>query len=545
MISHSRNKPSGVKLQQKGRKQDKSGNLLSGYTASPDVEFNIDEFESYALSRLNVLRWIEKQSGLGNPIQDNLHTIILQNNLHIPQHDEISHFIGRLCFCQTLERRRWFLSTEKALFEARYKTASDTAKKAVHEQLCGGYAEYDVLSKLDVMNDEELNGKFPIPRFSQGMVLKRESEMLPFYKVPFQEVISLVGRRGVFVSDGYAFVPNNRFFTLITGKFRAHLNRGLVAAQKAMDKMRADPVAMNVVSRVIHIIDGLHKMTTGPTYKISKNKSGVSAKNVAKLSPLHFPLCMQSSMEHMKADGHLKHGGRMHLGLFLKGIGLSLADAMVFWRQSFSKVGGDKFQKQYAYNVRHNYGKEGKRIDYTPYSCSKIVACSPGGGDYHGCPFKVWDAGNLKKYLLVNRQMAGADAEEVLSLVANNHYQLACRSHFAHQHKQVMKRKRVSIDEIQSQWSHPNEYFDQSYKLYHGDKKEETTEGQNGEKENQNSAGNMTQGGGGGGYNSQRQTQGQSQSQSQGGYTQSQGYTQTQTQGQSQQGRGGMELDSQ
>jgi len=445
-------------------------------------------------------------------IQDTLHTIILQNNLHIPQHDEISHFIGRLCFCQTLERRRWFLSTEKALFEARYKTACDSAKKAVHQQLCGGaagYAEYEVLSKSDVMNDEELNGKFPIPRFSQGMVLSREAEMLPFYKVPFEEVISLVGRRGVFVSNGYAFVPNNRFFTLITGKFRAHLNRGLVAAQKAMDKMRADPVAMNVVSRVLHIIDGLHKMTTGPTYKISKNKSGVSAKNVKKLSPLHFPLCMQSSMEHMAADGHLKHGGRMHLGLFLKGIGLSLSEAMVFWRQSFSKVGGDKFQKQYAYNVRHNYGKEGKRIDYTPYSCSKIVACTPGGGDYHGCPFKVWDAGNLKKYLLVHKQMASSECEEVLSLVANNHYQLACRAHFAHQHRAVMKRKRVTIDEVQSQWSHPNEYFDQSYKLYHGEQKQE---GQGMDKENDG----MTQ-------------QGQSQ-----GYTQQTQHTQ-----------GGMDLDSQ
>jgi len=31
---------------------------------------------------------------------------------------------------------------------------------------------------------------------------------------------------------------------------------------------------------------------------------------------------------------------------------------MVFWRTEFApRIAGDKFEKEYAYNIRHNYGE--------------------------------------------------------------------------------------------------------------------------------------------------------------------------------------------
>lgn len=39
----------------------------------------------------------------------------------------------------------------------------------------------------------------------------------------------------------------------------------------------------------------------------------------------------------LRQDHHLRHGARMQYGLFLKGIGLSLEDALAFWRAEFTK----------------------------------------------------------------------------------------------------------------------------------------------------------------------------------------------------------------
>ncbi|VDK28732.1 unnamed protein product [Anisakis simplex] len=88
----------------------------------------------------------------------------------------------------------------------------------------------------------------------------------------------------------------------------------------------------------------------------------------------------------LRVDHHLMHSARMQYGLFLKAIGMTLEDALAFFRAEFTKkVDSDKFDKQYAYNIRHNYGKEGSRRDYKAYSCAKIIlGDAPTGQQCHG-----------------------------------------------------------------------------------------------------------------------------------------------------------------
>jgi DNA primase large subunit len=161
---------------------------------------------------------------------------------------------------------------------------------------------------------------------------------------------------------------------------------------------------------------------------------------------------MKNLHRQLRADSHLRFGGRRQYGLFLKGIGLSMEEALIFWRKAFSiKFTEDQFAKNYSYSIRHNYGQEGKRADYTPYSCIKIINGDvPSGGEHHGCPFRHFNQENLKTTLRHSGANEGG-IHEVLELVKQNHYQIACTRFYEITHK--LERQ---IDPIQ----HPNQYFD-------------------------------------------------------------------------------------
>jgi DNA primase large subunit len=130
----------------------------------------------------------------------------------------------------------------------------------------------------------------------------------------------------------------------------------------------------------------------------------ISARNIDTLSS-SFPLCMQHLHRSLRRDAHLKHYGRLQYTLFLKGIGLNLEEALAFWRQGFSKVTDDTFNKEYRYNVRHAYGDVGgdsnrRGNGYSPFSCQKILTeHPPGPGEAHGCPYRHFSVENLTNLL--------------------------------------------------------------------------------------------------------------------------------------------------
>ena len=123
-----------------------------------------------------------------------------------------------------------------------------------------------------------------------------------------------------------------------------------------------------------------------------------------------------------------------------------------FWSSEFSQmIGVDKFDKEHSYNIRHNYGKEGSRINYSPYSCMKIITTAVGPQDACGCPFKLWDVGRLRTKL-ASYGISPIHVQEITAFSSKGHYQLACNRTFEVTHD----------SKLEEGINHPNQYFELS-----------------------------------------------------------------------------------
>jgi len=180
----------------------------------------------------------------------------------------------------------------------------------------------------------------------------------------------------------------------------------------------------------------------------------------------------------LKANAHLKHHGRLQYTLFLKGLGLSLDECILFWRRSFRLMTDDKFAKEYRYNIRHAYGDVGGDANrrgkgYSPYSCQKLLTEPlPGAGQTHGCPYRTFTADNLINMLsscgLSDRDTLRGVREDV----GKQRYHVACNRVFEHVHSKEIKQVKdkaiwggAELDTI----LHPNEYFKRAFTLKHLD----------------------------------------------------------------------------
>lgn len=435
---------------------------LSMYAQAPDVELAMSELEECCYMRLRLLRCVDhaKAKGLrGEELQRTIAAaekeimrptgVWSEEELH---RDECSHFLLRLAFCRTEELRRYFLSNEHELFKFRFSgQVGDVARflrdngmpyRPIDE------AELDdVLPQLQNVRRSVRLGK------DAGASVKEDH-----YKVPFEEVLDLVRGRRVYLRCGFAYVPQSELVSIVGGQFRARLSKALVDASRAWPA-----VQQAEADRLSAFLEHCSTQYMADDYAAEK-KAGHGEVSLAQLPALtkrSFPLCMEHLSAKLHDNSHLKHQGRIQLGLFLKGIGLSYDESLAYWRGIFLKgMAPDKFEKEHKYNIRYNYGLEaraarsagharahcrraltptgrpfpraappttaqGAKKNYTPYSCAKVISTVPAAGEHHGCPFRNL-AGEPLRAMLSRLSLKPSDVSRIAAKASEHHYQVAC-----------------------------------------------------------------------------------------------------------------------
>lgn len=434
---------------------------LQFYLHPPTENISLIEFESLAIDRVKLLKAVENlgvsyvkgheqyQSKMEAEIRKVKFSYRenLEDEYEARRKDHISHFILRLAYCQSEDLRRWFIQQEMDLLRFRF---SILPKDRIQDFLKDSHLHFEAISKDEKTFPEKdiIASSFS----SNETVLELES----VYKIPFADALDLFRGRKVYLQDGFAYVPPKDIVAIILNEFRTKLSKALALTARSLPAVQSDERLQPLLNHLSHSYTGQDYSTQGSAGKISLDQ-------IDSLCTKSFPPCMRQLHKALRDNHHLRHGGRMQYGLFLKGIGLTLEQALQFWKQEFirGKMDPDKFDKGYSYNIRHSFGKEGKRTDYTPFSCLKIILNNPPGqGDYHGCPFRHSDP-ELLKQKLQSYKISPGGISQILDLVKGTHYQVACQKYFEITH---------NVDDCGFSLNHPNQFFVESQRILNGGK---------------------------------------------------------------------------
>ncbi|KAI8817371.1 eukaryotic and archaeal DNA primase, large subunit-domain-containing protein [Fimicolochytrium jonesii] len=447
---------------------------LNFYIDPPPYELTLTEFETFALDRLRMLKAVETANLRYKTREDVAHYIHqwlqeqnlnLTRNIRVPivgqqavfqerKRDHVGHFILRLAYCRTIDLRKWLVKQETALFMHRFKQEEQVERDRFIRHVKLDMQVITAAERTELAADLRATHGFSADQLQQTN----------FYRVPFEHVLKLVAKRRVFIKAGWAYVPERDQAILVANAFKSHLNDALEATAKALPRMDED-------DRLVPVLTSISKQYLSKAY----TADGANASNRVNASDVdglvaHFPPCMRNLHSALRREAHLKHVGRLQLGLFLKGIGLPMEEALVFWRNAFHRMTDDQFQKGYAYNIRYNYGLEGKRTNYTPYSCVKIITSNPPGPqDAHGCPFRHLP-NSLVKDMLRSYAVSEGGVAEIAHLAKEGHYQVACTKLFEATRGQAHEMAGNALAAMQAGGAaamvqtieHPNQWFDLS-----------------------------------------------------------------------------------
>ncbi|SBT76305.1 DNA primase large subunit, putative [Plasmodium ovale] len=389
--------------------------------------------------------------------------------------DLLSHYILRIAFSKDKEKQQWFLKQELKLFTFRLnelKNINVLNSQNITESERG---------LIHLLKREHLNYEFiskPVTTFASSTgggigngsgegdsaenwdrytsFIQNRDTIEKLFKVPFYpDAYFLVKDHKVCVEKAIAYVPDIYLDAILITQFKINIKESF----KYLEKNEKLLLNVHNDSRISSFLSALPKAYVAKDFRQNyehTQETRLMPQNLYNVYKQSFPPCMRRIFVNYLKEKHIKHWGRQQLWLFLKGAGMTLEENIHTNRSIWLQP--DKFDKEHRYTIRYMYGKEGKKTDFSPYNCSKIINNFPipSSGDTHGCPFKNFDEVHLKN-LLFFFGLNDDQIKAIMPLKKNNEYQMACVKFFMETHPGS------AGDGV---GNHPNSYYIESRKYY-------------------------------------------------------------------------------
>ena len=369
--------------------------------------------------------------------------------------DIASHFLLALIMSQNPQELRWFIQQESLLYYARIRRPKYGTPK---------FDMYKILISLGMklnIFDPNQNQDIDINKIRFRRKNKINEKI---YYINFFEGLNLIPQRAYYLHKGNLYILENDLGKLF---FRIFQKK----QYDIISKIRSKAEEIKKDKRIKEIIISYEKekekynfqQAIKITKEVSNNHKLKTMYDVDLYSEKCFPLCMCAIQRHINKYSHLMHLGRVQYTLFLKGAGLPVEEALKFYQKKYEKKCSlEKFNKQYAYYIRYSYGLEGKKANYMPFNCDKIISFNaPMGGECHGCPFKNYSADELRK-VLSTCDLRDIDIEDIMNKKKNKEYKFCCVRYF--------KGKFIGSNG-EGIGIHPNKYFSLAMKILKGESK--------------------------------------------------------------------------
>lgn len=446
-------------------KSEEIPGYLQLYQVPPGDDISLTEFDEIAMERLKLLKNFEncKDSHQMHTDEfkvklrkacDDVKLIVFpdqrgqdaQETSEMWRRDNIGHFILRLAFCRTPDNQKWLTQIEADLLRFRLRQERESV---VDSSLSTVNFEIHKLSHEEKMSMEE-------DLTAACQVWQADMRQKTFYKVDFLDAIELVRRGSVHLKRGFAFFPFEDLVTILVTKMRNGMMAAMARAFKHLAVLEEEG---RILPRLALLSNNAY---SGKEYNGEQPDGSIviTRHMIDKLCVRSFAPCMKQMHRNLRANHHLKYGARRQYGLFLKGIGLSLEEATAMMRDEFTKkITSDKFDKEYGYNIRYMYGKEGRRIPQTAMSCATIILRNPPSAvDCHGCPFRHSEMQLLRQKLSSETVLKRENVDRILQLAEANQYDKACTRYFEFTHH-------LEEGGLGQLITHPNQFYEESQKI--------------------------------------------------------------------------------